>query len=115
MTKILALTAITLVMASTVHSETRIDKLCEPAHQNELAGLQDVTANPGGYYIASLRTQLSHGDPRIVMATGDVFHLCTRSAATPDMDTDRARSLMKTREVKYLFVPITLNLPGTQS
>jgi hypothetical protein len=115
MTKTLALTAITLVLASAVHAETRIDTLCGTAHQNEVAGSQDVTANPSGYYIASLRTQLSHDDARIVNATGEVFHLCTRSAATPDMETNRALLLMQTREVKYLFVPITFGRPDDQS
>jgi hypothetical protein len=115
MTKTLALTAITLVLASAVHAETRIDTLCGTAHQNEVAGSQDVTANPDGYYIVSLRTQLSHDDARIVKATGEVFHLCTRSAATPDMETNRALLLMQTREVKYLFVPITFGRPDDQS
>jgi hypothetical protein len=115
MTKIHALTAITLMLASAVNAETRIDTLCGSAHQNEVADFQDVTGNPGGYYIASLRTQLSHGDPRIVLATGDEFHLCTRSAATPDMATGRALLLMQTRAVKFLFVPITLGLPDTRS
>jgi hypothetical protein len=54
----------------------------------------DVRANPDGYYVVSLRTQLSHGDLRIVNATGEVFHLCTSSAATPDMETTRALLLM---------------------
>ena len=109
MTKILALTAITLVLASPTHAQTRIDTLCGTAHQNEVAGPQDVKANPAGYYIASLLTQLSHGDPRIVKATGDVFHLCTRSAATPDMETNRALLMLRTRGVKYLFVPTIPN------
>jgi hypothetical protein len=102
-------------MTSTVQAETRIDTLCGPAHKNEVPGLQDVTENPDGYYIVSLQTQLSHGDSRIVEATGDVFHLCTRSAATPDMDAYRALLLMQTREVKYLFVPIIFSRPDKQS
>jgi hypothetical protein len=114
MTKILAVTAIALVLASAAQAETRIDTLCGSEHRNEVAGPQDVMANPGGYYIVSLRTQLSHGDLRIVKATGEVFHLCTSSAATPDMETTRALLLMQTREVKYLFVPAILDLPNPQ-
>ena len=68
--------------------------------------LNDVTANPDGYYIRSLQTQLSHGDPRIIQATGKKFHLCTRSAATPDMDGTKALTMINERAVKYLFVPV---------
>lgn len=113
MTKIFALTAIALVLASAAKAVTRIDTLCGSEHRNEVAGPRDVMANPGGYYIVSLRTQLSHGDPRIVKATGEEFHLCTSSAATPDMETTRALLLMQTREVKYLFVPTILDFPNS--
>ena len=65
-----------------------------------------MRANPDGYYVASLREQVSNGDPRIVLTTGDVFHLCTRTAATPEMDASKALLLMKERVVKYLFVPV---------
>jgi hypothetical protein len=114
MTKILAVTAIALVLASAAQAETRIDTLCGSEHRNEVAGPQDVMANPGGYYIVSLRTQLSHGDLRIVNAVGEAFHLCTSSAATPDMETTRALLLMQTREVKYLFVPAILDFSNPQ-
>ena len=108
MAKILPLTAVVLLVASAAQAETRIDTLCGSGHRNEVIGPQDVMANPGGYYIISLRTQLSHGDPRIVEATGEAFHLCTSSAATPDIETSRALLLMQTREVKYLFVPVVV-------
>jgi hypothetical protein len=115
MSKILALTTITFLMASAAHAETRIDTLCGSGHVNEVASLQDVRANPDGYYIVSLRTQLSQGDPRIVEATGDVFHLCTISLATPDLEMTRALLLMKTREVKYLFVPMIFGSQNARS
>jgi hypothetical protein len=110
----IALTAITLVMATAAQAETRIDRLCGSQHRNEVTSTSDVRANPDGYYVTSLRTQISHGDPRIVSATGREFHLCTSSAATPDMETTRALLLMQDRVVKYLFVPIKLDLPNPQ-
>lgn len=90
--------------ANTAGAESLIDKLCGPGHVNEAAE-GDVTANPDGYYIRSLQTQLRHGDVRIVQAVGRVYHLCTRSAATPDMDETKAGLLMEERAVSVLFVP----------
>ena len=52
-----------------------------------------------------LREQVSE-DPRIILSTSDEFYLCTRTAATPDMDSTKALLLMKERVVKYLFVPV---------
>jgi hypothetical protein len=115
MTKIPALATITFLMASAVLAETRIDTLCGPEHRNEVASPQDVKANPAGFYIVSLRTQLSQGDPRIVEATGEVFHLCTSSMATPDMETTRFQLLMQTRQVKYLFVPMDFDFQDARS
>lgn len=115
MTRIFALTTIVFVMASGTQAQTRIDTLCGTGHRNEVASPQDVQANPGGYYIVSLRTQIPHGDPRIVKATGEVIHLCTTSTATPDMETTRALLLMQIRQVQYLFVPTTLNFPKGRS
>jgi hypothetical protein len=114
MTNTFPLTAIALVLVTAAQAETRIDDLCGSEHRNEVAGLSDIKANPNGYYVVSLRTQLSHGDPRIVNAIGDEFHLCTSSAATPDMETTRALLLMQTRVVKYLFVPIMFDLSNPQ-
>ncbi len=115
MIKTFAPTALAFLMASFAQAETRIDMLCGSGHRNEVASPQDVKANPAGYYVTSLRTQLPLGDPRIVQATGDVFHLCTSSAATPDMETTRALLLMQTREVKYLFVPVNIASRSTGS
>jgi hypothetical protein len=115
MSNIFVFTAAALVMVSTAQAETRIDTLCGSGHRNEVAGPQDIQANPGGYYIVSLRTQLPLGDPRIVNATGEVFHLCTSTPATPDMETTRALLLMQTRVVKYLFVPLILEVPHSGS
>ncbi len=50
--------------------------------------------------------QLNEGDARIVLTMSDDFYLCTRTAATPDMDINKAPLLMHERTVKYLFVPI---------
>ena len=66
----------------------------------------DVRPNPAGFYVASLREQVSEGDPRIILSPSDEFYLCTRPAATPDMDMSKALLLMHERTVKYLFVPV---------
>lgn len=100
------LTVLTIFSTGTVYAESRIEALCGAGHVNEIASADDIVANPDGYYIRSLQTQLSHGDPRIVSATGNEFHLCTRSAATPDMDARKAETLMNERRVKFLFAPI---------
>ena len=104
MKTMLTLTA-ALFAGTMVQAEGMIDTLCGPGHVSETAGPSDVRHNPDGYYVASLQTQLSHGDPRIVHAVGETFHLCTRPAATPDMETTRAILLMNERVVSYLFVP----------
>lgn len=101
----LTLAALALLAATSAKSETTIDRLCGAGHVNEAAA-GDVIANPDGYYVRSLRVQLSHSDVRIVQAVGDVFHLCTRTAATPEMDTGKAKLLMSERRVRYLFVPV---------
>lgn len=105
MTRTLTIAALTLFAATAAQAETMIDTLCGAGHVNEVAA-GDVVANPDGYYVRSLRVQLSHGDARIVQAVGKEFHLCTRTAATPDMDAHKARLLMNERGVRYLFVPV---------
>ena len=91
---------------SVAKADSRIARLCGPDHVNEVASADDVSANPAGYYVASLREQIYEGDPRIVLTTSDEFYLCTRTAATPDMDATKALLLMRERTVKYLFVPV---------
>lgn len=105
MKTIATLTTLTIALATAAGAEGRIDTLCGADHVNEVAAADDVQANPDGYYIRSLKTQISHGDPRLVLATGKVFHLCTRSAATPEMPSTQAVLMMQERAVKYLFVP----------
>lgn len=101
----IALTTLALLTAMPASAGTMIDTLCGDNHSNEVLSADDVTANPDGYYIRSLQTQISHGDIRIVQAVGKEFHLCTRSAATPDMEATKAALLAGERSVKYLFVP----------
>ena len=113
MTKIIALAAITFVAVPSVQAQSLTDALCGSGHRNEVVSLQDVIPNTGGYYIASLRVQLSYGDPRIVNPFGEVFHLCTSSAATPDLEATRALHMKQTREVRYLFVPEAPDPPET--
>lgn len=101
------LTVLTIISAGTACAGSRIDTLCGTGHVNEVTSVDDVIANPDGFYIRSLQTQLSHGDPRIILATGDKFHICTRSTATPDMSANLALQLVNERTVKFLFVPIS--------
>ena len=106
--KRITLTALALLLAAQTASaaDSRVARFCGPDHVSEVASQDDVRPNPAGYYVASLREQVSEGDPRIVLTTSDDFYLCTRSAATPDMDSTKALLLMKERVVKYLFVPV---------
>jgi len=99
--------AFALVAAqSTAVADSRIARLCGEGHANEVASATDVSPNPAGYYVASLREQISTGDPRIILTTDDEFFLCTRPAATPAMDVTKALLLMNKRTVRYLFVPV---------
>lgn len=99
------LTALFIATSGVASADTRIDALCGEGHINEMVSAQDVTANPDGYFIKSLQTQISHGDMRLIKASTRGFHLCTRSMATPEMDTAMAMLLMDEVDVKYLFVP----------
>ncbi len=93
-------------LSSASAADSRIATLCGKTQFNEIAGLDDVSANPDGYYVRSLRTQVSHGDPRIVQSNGESgYFLCSVSAATPDMDTTQTVLMKQKRRVKYVFVP----------
>ena len=111
MKSIPGLAAVLILTAGVANAESKIDKLCGPGHVSEAASAEDVSANPDGYYIRSMQVQLRNGDPRIVRARGNAYHMCTRPAATPDMDASRAILMEGERVVKYLFVPIA---PGPQ-
>ncbi len=98
---------IALTMAAgAADAQSMIDQLCGQGHVNQTNKQGDVTANPDGHYVRSLQIQLRHGDPRIVRAVGNEFHLCTGPAATPDMDANQAMLLKNERVVKYLFIPV---------
>ena len=105
-TKLIIALAVLLAAPTAAKADSRVAKLCGFDHVNEVASEEDVRANPDGFYVTSLREQVSGGDPRIVLTTGNDFYLCTRSAATPGMDTSKALLLMNERTVKYLFVPV---------
>ena len=96
-------------------ADSRIAKLCGSEHVNEVASDVDVRPNPVGFYVASLGEQVSDRDPRLILSTDDAFYLCTRTAATPDMDTSKALLLMHERVVKYLFVPSIRRGTGSSS
>ena len=97
--------AFTMVVG-TAEAQSKVEELCGRNHINQATVYGDVTPNPDGYYIRSLQTQLSYGDFRIVKAVGRTFHLCTRDAATPGMDTSTAINLANKRVIKYLFIPV---------
>jgi hypothetical protein len=105
-TKLIITLALLLAAPTAAKADSRIAKLCGPDHVNEAASRDDVRPNPAGFYVTSLREQVSEGDPRIIVSPSDDFYLCTRPAATPDMDTSKALLLMQERTVKYLFVPV---------
>ena len=85
--------------------DSRIGSLCGAGHVNELSAQSAIRSNPDGFYVVDLKEQISHGDTRIIVSAADGFYLCTRSAATPDMDANKALLLMSERTVKFLFVP----------
>jgi len=104
--KIIATIVIALIATATgAHAESMVTAFCGASHENEALVQSEIEPNPDGYYIPELNTQLSHGDRRIIQAVGDEFHLCTRSAATPDMPTNMVHLLKNERAVKFLFVP----------
>jgi hypothetical protein len=114
-TKFIIALALLLAAQTAANADSRIAKYCGPGHVNEAAADDDVRPNPDGYYVASLREQLSEGDARIILSTSDEFHVCTRPAATPDMATTKALLLMHERTVKYLFVPVIRRGPRSSS
>jgi hypothetical protein len=105
-TQLIIALALLFAAPTAAKADSRFAKLCGPDHVNEVASEGDVRSNPAGFYVTSLREQVSEGDPRIIVSPSDDFYLCTRSAATPDMDTSKALLLMHERTVKYLFVPV---------
>jgi hypothetical protein len=105
-TKLVIALALLLANQTVAKADSRIARFCGPDHDNEVASEDDVRPNPDGFYVASLREQVSEGDPRLILSPSDDFYLCTRSAATPDMDTTKALLLMHERAVGYLFVPV---------
>ena len=114
-TKLIIALALLLAAQTAAEADSRIAKLCGPDHVNEIASEDDVRPNPAGFYVTSLREQVSEGDPRIILSTSDEFYLCTRPAATPDMDSSKALLLMHERTVKYLFVPVIRRDTGSSS
>jgi hypothetical protein len=105
-TRLIIALALLLAAQTAAEADSRIAKLCGSDHVNEAASEDDVRPNPAGYYVTSLREQVSERDVRIILSTSDDFYLCTRPAATPDMDATKALLLMRERMVKYLFVPV---------
>ena len=101
--------------ALAAQADSGIARLCGAAHVNEVASADDVVAYPAGFYVASLKQQVSLGDPRIMLTTNDAFYLCTRPAATPGMDAANATLRLGERTLKYLFVPVIRHGAGGAS
>jgi hypothetical protein len=114
-TKFISGLALLLAAQTAAQADSRIAKLCGPDHVNEAASTDDVRSNPAGFYVTSLKEQVNEGDPRIILSPDNEFYLCTRPAATPDMDVAKALLLMHERTVKYLFVPIIPRGTGSSS
>ncbi|CAN7245431.1 hypothetical protein [Mesorhizobium sp. LjNodule214] len=112
-TRLIIALALLLAAQTAAQADSRIARLCGPGHVNEAASEDDVRPNPDGYYVTSIREQVRQGDPRIIVSPSEEFYLCTRAAATPDMDSSKALLLMHERTVKYLFVPVIWR--GTRS
>lgn len=87
-------------------AQSASERLCGADHINEAQITGPVLENPDGYYLAGLQTQLSHGDPRIVQATGSTFYVCTRPVTTPGMTETEVILTRGQREVSRLFVPV---------
>lgn len=114
-TSIIIALSVLFAMPMAAKADPRISKLCGPDHLNEVASEVDVSPNPVGFYVTSLQEQVSDRDPRIILSTEDKFYLCTRTAATPDMDAAKALLLMQERTVKYLSVPSVRSGAGSSS
>ena len=92
-------------MTSQAMSQSIIDELCGTGHVSETAIVGPVSKNPDGYYLSGLKTQLSHGDQRIIHAVGSEYHVCTRPVSTPEFGMTQMYQSANKREVTYLFVP----------
>ena len=86
-TRLIIALALLLTAQTAAKADSRIARFCGPDHVNEAASQDDVRPNPAGYYVASLREQVSEGDPRIVLTTSDDSTFAPDPAATPDMDS----------------------------
>jgi hypothetical protein len=104
-TRFIIALALLFAAPTAAQADSRIAKLCGPDHVNEVASEDDVRQSRDGYYVASIREHVGEDDRRIILSSNDEFYLCTRPAATPDMDMTKALLLMHERTVKYLFVP----------
>lgn len=85
--------------------DSRVSALCGSEHSNEIAGPNDVTANPDGYFVTSLNEQISLDDERIVFTNATAPYLCTRQVATPNMDATNVIQKADQRTTSWLFVP----------
>ena len=92
-------------LGALAQADSRIERLCGAGHVNEAASSVDIRSNPDGYYVASLKEQVSQGDPRIILTNTSGFHLCTASTAHPGMVANDVYRLHGSRKVKFLFVP----------
>ena len=85
--------------------DSRVSAFCGTEHVNEIAGPNDVVANPDGYFVTSLNEQISLDDERIVFTNAEAPYLCTRQVATPNMDATNVIQKADQRMTSWLFVP----------
>jgi len=104
---IIACTAQVAAAAETQGSQvdSRVSAFCGTEHVNEIAGPNDVVANPDGYFVTSLNEQISLDDERIVFTNAEAPYLCTRQVATPNMDATNVIQKADQRMTSWLFVP----------
>jgi hypothetical protein len=100
-----AATAATALEKEVAQIDSRVAELCGTGHVNEIAGPDDIRSNPDGYFVTSLNEQISLEDGRIVFTNAQAPYLCTRSAATPDMDMANVSKNADRRTTSWLFVP----------
>ncbi|PZV34344.1 hypothetical protein [Mesorhizobium kowhaii] len=71
-TKLIIALALLLAAQTAAEADSRIAKLCGSDHVNEAASRDDVRPNPGGYYVASLK---SMDDRAMFTAIAVTIHL----------------------------------------
>lgn len=86
-TKFIIALAVLLATQTAAKADSHIARFCGPDHDNEVASEDDVRPNPDGFYVASLREQVSKGDHRIILMSS----ISARDRPRPRIWTRRRR------------------------